>query len=240
MLVLIANEWGKLRTIRSPWLLLLVPQLVVVIGVTERLRNAPHDPDVLPQGAAHAGLVALFALVLGIMSVAGEHRNRTITDTYLGTPRRGRVLAAKLVVGTAAGLGYGLVAAAVALATAAVGVAVQGVDGHWSDPDLWRTLGGAVLWNGLFAALGVGIGALVRNLTAAIAGALAWLALIEGVLGQLIGTTAAGWLPFEAGAALGDLPAGQLSQWAGGAVLLGYAALAAVAAVIVTNRRDVT
>jgi ABC-2 type transport system permease protein len=236
---LIANEWGKLRTIRSPWLLLLAGQLVVILGCSGRLARGAHEPGVLPQAAAHVGLVSLFALVLGLMSVAGEYRNRTVTDTFLGTPRRSRVLAAKLTVTTAVGLGYGLVSALVALATSALWLAGKGVDGHWSDPELWRTLGGAVLWNGIFAALGVGIGALVRNLTAAIAGALAWLALVEGVIGQLVGSSAARWLPFAAGASLGRVPAGQLSQWAGGAVLLGYALVASVAAVLVTQRRDV-
>jgi ABC-2 type transport system permease protein len=237
MRALVAVEIRKLTTIRSPWLLLAAAQLVVIAGASGRLARHGNDPTVLPEAAAHVGLVSLFALVLGVLAVAGEYRHRTITDTYLGSPRRGRVLAAKLLVNTVGGLIFGLVAAAVVLAWCAVWLAVSGISGHWGDADLWRTLAGCVLWNAAFAALGVGVGAVVRNLTAAIAGALAWIALVEGVLGQVLGDSLGRWLPFSAGAALGELPAGSgLAQWTGGLVLLGYAVLAWAAGAVATNR----
>jgi ABC-2 type transport system permease protein len=240
MRILIGTEWAKLRTTRTPWLLLSAALALVVLGSSGRLARGGDEPDVLPGAAAHVGLVALFALVLGVLSVAVEYRHRTISDTYLSTPRRSRVLTAKLLVSTVAGIGFGVAGAALALGYSAVWLAAVGADGHWSDPDLWQTLAGCVLWNGLFAAVGVGVGALVRNLTGAIAGSLAWLALVEGVLGQVFGADVSRWLPFSAGAALGGLPAGGLSQWAGGLVLLGYAALATAVAGAVTVRRDVT
>lgn len=85
--------------------------------------------------------------------MAGEYRHKTITDTYLATPRRGHVIAAKFAVYTAVGAVFGLRLAA----------------------------------------------------TAVIATALAWIALVEGLIGELISDLEP-WLPFAGGQALGRLP----------------------------------
>src|SRR5262245_57971069 len=202
--------------------MLAAAQVIVLIGAAGRLSNHADEPGVLTGAAAHVGLAALFPLVLGILAVAGEYRHRTITDTYLGSPERRRVVGAKLVVYSAAGLLFGVVGSVVALASSAIWLGIAGDSGSWSDAELWRTLAGDVVWNAAFAAIGVGLGALVRNVTAAIAAALAWLALVEGLVAQLIGDDLGRWLPFAAGSALGRLPA-QLSdglpQWGGAAVL---------------------
>lgn len=243
MKTLIATEYGKLRTVRSPWLLLAAAQVVVIAGAIGPVASGrdPAAPATAAGMVGHIGLVSLFSLVLGILAVAGEYRHRTIVDTYLSHPRRDRVVLAKLAVYTGLGTVFGLVAAVTCLGTTAVVLATQGVTLDLSDRTLWTTVAGGVAWNAAFAAIGVGLGALVRNLAAAVAGALAWLALVEGVVGQLVGDLGR-WLPFNSGAALGGLPSGAagLPQWGAGAVLVGYALVFAVLAVSTTVRRDVT
>lgn len=243
---LIRTEVLKLRTVRSPWLLLAASPLLVAAGVSGLVVSGKnvHDPVMQSQALAHVGVASLFTLVFGILAVAGEHRHRTITDTYLTSPSRGRVIGAKLLVHAVFGALSGVVSGLVGLVVAAAWWADEGVAFGWADSSMWTTIGGGIAWNAAFAAIGVGVGALIRGVAGAIAVALAWVALVEGIVGQLIGDLAR-WLPFNAGQALGagakaigsqDL----LPRWGGGTVLAVYTLVFAVLAVTTSMRRDVS
>ena len=246
MLPQIRTEFRKLTTIRSPWLLLAAGPLIVLAGVTGLVVSGAnvHDPAVQSRAMAHVGLAAVVALMFGILAVAGEYRHGTITDTFLSFPGRPRVIAAKLTVYGLVGAAAGLVSSAAALATTAAWWAAKGGTFYLSANGTWLTLAGGVAANCAFAVIGVGLGALIRNVAGAVALALAWIALIEGIAGQLVGSGLARWLPFYASEALdrSGIPAATrlLPQWGGGLVLLGYAATFAVVGTLVTLRRDVT
>ena len=73
-------------------------------------------------------LAALFAALLGAMSITAEIRHGTIRPIFVVTPQRGRVIAAKVGVSVVIGAAFGLVASAFA---AGVGIAVlraRGID----------------------------------------------------------------------------------------------------------------
>jgi ABC-2 type transport system permease protein len=243
---MIRSEFRKITSIRSPWLLLAAGPLIVVAGVTGLIQSGGnvHDPGTARQALAHAGLAALLTLMFGIIAVAGEYRHGSITDTYLSCPGRRRVITAKLAVYGLVGAAAGLVSSAVALAVTAAWWAAKGGSLPLSGTDTWLTLGGGLAACFAFAIIGVGLGALIRNLVGAVAVALAWIALIEGIVGQILGSGLARWLPFYASEALDRTNIGGtarlLPQWGGGLVLLGYAAVFAAAAVVITLRRDVT
>src|ERR1700753_4107892 len=100
MLSLTRSEFRKLTTLRGPWLLLAAGPLIVVAGITGLIQSGGdvHDPSTQATALAHVGIAELLTLIFGILAVAGEYRHGTITDTYLSSPRRGRVIAAKLAV----------------------------------------------------------------------------------------------------------------------------------------------
>lgn len=238
---LLRAELLALRTVRAPWWILLAAQAALVLGVVGLIMNSDtSEPGLAAKAVAHVGLVSLFPLVLGITAVASEYRHRTITVALLATPRRLPVLLAKVVVYTLLGLACGLVAASVAYAATAVALAADGVGVPWGDGDVWRTLAGGVLWNVAFAAIGVGIGALVRNPATAVGAALAWMALVEGLVAQLSDEVGQ-WLPFAAGRALGRLPGTDgLAPVTAGAVLACWAVAFGVAGAYALQRSDVT
>ena len=100
MLPIIRGEFRKLTTVRGPGLLLAAGPLLVVAGITGLVESGGnvHDPGTQRAALAHTGLAAILTLIFGILAVAGEYRHSAITDTYLSSPRRGRVIAAKLTV----------------------------------------------------------------------------------------------------------------------------------------------
>ena len=241
MRTLVANELFKLRTSRAPWLVLAAQLTLIVAGMSGMAMATLdfHSPTAARLLLCHAGMSSLLVLVLGIMAVAGEYRDGTITDTFLSTPRRSRVIGAKLVAYTGLGLVFGILSAITALAVAAIWFSAKGVAFDPASADVWQTLAGVSLWMPLYAALGVALGALVRNLGVAITIAFAWIALVEGIAINLLGDLGR-WLPMASGMALDNVPQGsRLPQAAGGLMLAAWAAVFAVLAMLVTMRSDV-
>jgi ABC-2 type transport system permease protein len=245
---LIAIELVKLRTIRSTWLVLGIQQATVIasLSVLVVVGADLHAPTAVRQFLSQAGFMSsLFSLVLGILAVAGEYRHRTITDTYLATPRRSRVIAAKLVALTWAGAAFGALSALTAVSVTAAAMSTKGTGLDLSSIDTWRGVVGVVAGNALYAAIGVSVGALVRNPTGAIAAALLWVTLAEGIMASLLRDLSQ-WLPNASLLALDYSPgrmatsAELLPQWGGAVVLAAYAAVFALLAAATSVRRDVT
>jgi len=240
---LVAAEWLKLRTTRL--LLGTVPAAVVlsfaaVAGVVLSADGVGEleSAELVRRLLSVTGTGAILMLVVGILIAVGEYRHGTASDTFLTTPRRDLVLVAKLIVGGAIGLAAGVLSAVLCVGLAVVLYATRNASFPIGDGDVWLTLAGTLTYSTLFAIVGVGFGWLLRNQVLAVAGALAWLAIIEHTLVNLAPTLGR-WLPAAAGQAIVRTPLdGLLSPVAGAAVLAAYGAAFAAAGVRISASRD--
>jgi len=190
-----------------------------------------------------AGFAVLFALLYGILVVTTEFRHGTVTSTLLVTPVRERLVAAKAIAAAATGIVVAALALLLALAIALPWVAARGASVH-VDGDLGANVAGLIGAAGLWGALGVAIGTLLRSQVAALVASLVWLLIVEPLvefLTDLGGLDVGPYLPGSAIDALAATPDEDLlPAWAGLAVSLGYLAFAGALALVLFTRRDVS
>lgn len=187
-----------------------------------------------------AMLGALFAGLLGAMSITSEFRYGTIRPTFLTTPRRGRVVAAKVCASMLVGIAFGLIATAVTAGVGSAALTARGVDVQLDAGDFALLIAGGTVAAALWAAIGVGVGAVVRSQVPTVVGISTWLLFVEGLLVGDAG--AVGDIGRYLPGALGNAASGQVPLLAPGlAVLLLalYAAVAVAAGRVATIRRDV-
>jgi ABC-2 type transport system permease protein len=185
MSALLQAELLKLRTTRT-FLALVAASLalsllvVVLVSILDDDFTKKEVRDLFT-----ADFTGLFIILLGVIGMAGEWRHRTITSTFLAAPDRLRLLVAKMLSYAAAGALLSLV---VTLTIMLVGTIILSLRGEQTADVsdlidvLWRNL----LVAGLVGALGVGIGAVVRNQIAAIIGVLFVAFVLEPLLAGLV------------------------------------------------------
>jgi ABC-2 type transport system permease protein len=184
-------------------------------------------------------LGALFAALLGAMSFTAEIRHGTIRPTFLINPWRGRVVAAKVGASTLIGAGFGLAASVIGAAAGTALLGARGVDMQLDGGDYALLIAGGTAASALWAAIGVGIGALLRNQVPTLIGISAWLLFVEGLFGEGVmdlGRYAPGLLGM---AVSGQEPDTLLAPGLSLFLLALYAGAIAVTGLLATNRRDV-
>ena len=209
----------------------------------------------------NAGLVqsftTLFPLALGVLLITSEYRHKTITATFLSTPKRATVLISKTVAVVLVGALYAVIHAAASVAGGAgVLAGVKGLDTMLGNSEVQKSLAIGILAMVVWTLLGFGFGMLVRNQIAA-----TLIAVGVAFLGQLalnILFTIREW--YGAAKLLpGNLTSGMLITadptlgatdpstsvffehwWISALILTGYAAALAIAGAILTARRDVS
>src|SRR6266480_747613 len=165
----------------------------------------PLSPAMLPDLLRGSGgqLVDGAVLLAWIVLSAGEFRHRTSVTTFLGQPRRLRVVSAKLAAAALTGVAAGLLAEALSAATSAAVLSAHHVPLHWAQPGVPGAVITVPLLAALYGMLGAGLGLLLRNTAAALGLALIWAFVIEGIIPALThepGITR--WLPEAAANAM--------------------------------------
>jgi ABC-2 type transport system permease protein len=262
MIRLIRIELLKLRTTRVSYgLLATAAGLTALFSVIEASRAGSAN-GIGPLNTASGlnaviagGVFALiFAAVFGVTVSSGEFRHATATQTYLATPRRGRVLAAKTAAGALGGAVFGLVGYVIALGVGLGFVAARGYHVAVGDATLARYGIGHVVAAALLAAVGVALGSLIRSQLAAVIIVFVEAVVVESVLGGLFSSIQP-YLPYTAATTLGGTALGRaafgpangasttavpLPFAAAAALLAGLAVLLSVVAARTTVRRDVS
>lgn len=125
---------------------------------------------------------AVFAAPLGAMSITAELRHGTIRPTFLAIPNRRSVFTAKGLASVLVGLALGLMATAIAAAVGAFAFAARDIPTQLNSGDYVQLIVGGGVASALWAAIGLGVGSLVRNQVGAIVGIFIWLQIIENLL----------------------------------------------------------
>jgi ABC-2 type transport system permease protein len=217
----------------------LIALFSLLTGLASNARDLVSTED-QRDALAVGSFAGVFAALAGIMLLTGEYRYGTIQPTYLFTPRRRRVLAAKLAAGALAGLVFGIVGAALGFGIGYACLAGRGIDYALSGGQTALLLLGTVALTALWGPIGVGVGALLRNQVGAIIALLAWGFVVENLVFGLVPAVGR-FGPVHAGDGLMGLAEDHFLQaTAGGLVLVAWAVAVSAAGAALAVRRDVT
>jgi len=265
----VRSEWLKLRTTSVPWVLTGITLFITGLSILLYFLNHGNSgggrggqgPD-LGFGPPHSGYPHttqqlrdllgtglgsyVFALLLGVLIITTEFRHKTVTTSFLVTPRRTVFVAGKLVLAALAGAALALIVLGATLVGGGIALSAKG----GSFPSLVHQLAavapGMVLVYVLFALLGVGVGSLITNQVAAIIISLVWFFILEPIFGS-IWSWLVRWFPSGAASAASNVTAGRrdaavglFNWWQGSLLILAYGLVFAVIGSFVLTRRDIT
>jgi ABC-2 type transport system permease protein len=238
---LVSAEFLKLRTTRTAYGFLAAIVLLTLGVVAANSANVDlRTKEDLVEALSGAGIAAALLLVLGIVATTGEHRHGTITSSLLASPDRRRLVGAKVIAYFLTGALLGIAAV---LATFAVAVPwLSARDAPLDLLDAGDYLGlfvEGVAVSALSGAVGVGIGAIVRNQVAAVVGTLIYLFVLEPVIGVVSSDVAAYTIGGSQSALTAAPIEDALDPLVGGLVLAAWALGLSVAGAELEERRDV-
>ncbi len=249
----IRAEWAKLRTLRSAPVTLAVAALLVVglsalisFAVAQNHQRAGADALAHPLHIIQAGweLGLLAFMVLGVLVVSNEYSSGLISATLMSTPKRARVLAAKVIVFTLTAFVAGEVMSFADFFIGHAIIAAYPFPDPWvTDPNVVRSVVGWGIVATLGGLIGLGAGTLLRHTAGAIASCVGFIFILPGVLSALPSSWSnpiEEYWPTNAGARLTELTQGPhtLTAWWGAGDLLAFVVVLLGVAGTLLVRRD--
>ncbi|MEA2269350.1 MAG: type transport system permease protein [Solirubrobacteraceae bacterium] len=235
---LIAGELIKVRTTRTALGFGVSAVLLVLAGVLiSILAGDPTSTDEKRIALSFGSGVSTVLLLFGAVGATGEFRHRTLAPAVLIAPDRVRLFLGRLAAYALTAL---LFAAVMLIVAYAVGIPMlSGQAGaELTGADYAEVAIGGVLATVLAAALGVGLGTLVRNQVAAVVGILVWITIVESLV-VLISEDVVDHLPGVVMGRVGQGGDDTMSLATATLVLLAWTAAFSAAAALVDRRRDV-
>jgi hypothetical protein len=187
---------------------------------------------------------ATFILLMGVLGITGEWRHRTIASSVLAAPDRVRLLAAKTIAYAIAGVVVSLVVTTSIMLAGTLIVSGRG-EATLTLIDLADVLWRSLAVGALLGALGVGVGALLRNQIVAVTALL--------ILGLVLEPTLVGLVPevgrfgptvgapsgiLDIAVDRGNGPAALLAPGLAAAVSIAWASATFASAAALLRRRD--
>jgi ABC-type transport system involved in multi-copper enzyme maturation permease subunit len=155
--------------------------IVHIVGFdTGMVDDVSEQRSILTDIGVSMGLV--FAAISGSLAITGEFRYGTIRPTLLKHPDRSGLLAAKLVTQSLIGAVLAAAATSYALGLTALFLQVRGLSLELGAGQIAQLVIGAAFGGVGFAAIGLAIGTIVRNLVPVVVGLLIWTLFIENLL----------------------------------------------------------
>jgi ABC-2 type transport system permease protein len=250
----IKSEWLKFRTLRSSWVLLILG-IGALAGtgialswstIADWSHMHPHELDHLnPLADSLVGfqLAQLFVGVLGIILIAGEYSTGMIRSSLGAVPKRLPVLWAKTLVVAVLTFVTMLPASLIAFFASQKILSGKHIQTAWTAPHVPRSVIGVALYLTVVAILGVGLGALIRNIAGAIATFVGVMLILPGIassLSQVWADRINRFLPSTAGQSLLSFGSEtrEMMPWNGFGLFTIYAVGTVIAAAVVLKRRD--
>jgi ABC-2 type transport system permease protein len=238
------SELRKMRSTRTNLGLLagmvgLIVLTVLLSGFVPKASElATHDNqhNLLSAGTA----AGLFAALIGVMAITSEFRHGTIRPTFVVTPHRTRVILAKVLASLLMGVLFGVAAIALSFGLGYGVLAARGIPLELGTNHILLLVLGTPLMTALWAELGVGLGAIVKNQVFAVIGLIVWTLVVENILYGLVPAVGRFTLFGASDALTAGVLEHVLPPVAGGLLLVGYVAAFVAAGALLVARRDVT